>query len=571
VRLSPDFLAKRRAKRNRAASASAEPAPVVFKRRILNDRNFDPDKQINVGEVISRILALAQALSEKKFYPYQIKLARRLVESVLLHDGSVITGLMARQIGKTEIIAALCAALALILPFLAKQFPESWHLNITDDYGTYRGFVFGFKIGIYAPRLLQSEIMFERVRKCYETKTAQQVLKEMHVHSEVNNGNRLILTNGSVTLCDSASEQSKIEGETHNLLIAEEAQDIADHKVKKSLHPMVSSTMGTICKIGTATTFKCDFYTSIKTNERMELATGVQSHFFFPYTVGEKYNSLYRKYIEQEKIRLGEDSDEFRTSYCGEWIFERGMFITSQQLFDQEVALTFGLFSEIYLQGLPEQYSYYSIVAGIDWGSSNDSTVVTLSAVNWNSPLQSGEYYRGARLDSFVFYKKHVLGWIEYRGDNYEIQFWALFEYFKMLSKRGLRKIVMDSNTCGKPIFDRFQSVMIPYNVEVVSFNFSPKVKSDGYRFYYSDICGHRVTFPAGIKSRQTREYRNFAFQMLDLKKTYHLGLMSVSHPDEKGAHDDYPDSAMMSVLGANTPAHTSELEFSGRNIILGD
>jgi hypothetical protein len=567
VRVSSAFAEKsRQRKAARKSPLSAEEPRTVFKRQILNDRNFDPTCQINVPEVISRVLALAQALSEKKFYPYQISLARRLVESVLRHDGAVITGLMARQIGKTEIIAALCAALALVLPHLAKKFPQSWHLNITDDYGTYRGFVFGFKIGIYAPRLLQSEIMFERVRKCYETKTAKQILKEMGAHAEVNNGNRLILTNGSVTLCDSASEQSKIEGETHNLLIVEEAQDVADHKVKKSLHPMVSSTMGTICKIGTATTFKCDFYTSIKTNERMQLVTHIQNHFFFPYTIGEKYNSLYRKYIEQEKIRLGEDSDEFRTSYCGEWIFERGMFVTSQQLFDREVALDVGLFSEFHLRGLPNQFSYYSIVAGIDWGSSNDSTVVTLTAVNWAAPLHSGEYYRGTRLDSFTFYKKHILGWIEYRGDNYEVQFWTLFEYFKHLSLLGLRKIVMDSNTCGKPLFDRFHSVMQPFNVEVVSFNFSPKVKSDGYKFFYGDICGHRVTFPAGINARKTREYRNFAFQMLDLKKQYNNGLMQVAHPDEKGAHDDYPDSTMMSVLGANEPYHANEIDFMDKN-----
>lgn len=568
MRLPKAFLERRKLKRQ-IAKGEPKSSPKAFTRTILNEENNDPTKQINLPEVISRVVALAQALSEKRFYPYQIQLARRLVESILLHDGSVITGLMARQIGKTEIIAALCASLSLIMPQLAKTFPDSWHLNITDDYGTYRGFAFGFKIGIYAPRLLQSEIMFERVRKCFETDTAKQVLLELGVKADVNNGNRLILTNGSVTLCDSASENSKIEGETHNLLIVEECQDVGDVKIRKSLHPMVSSTMGTICKIGTATTFTCDFYTSIKTNERLELVTKVKNHFYFPYTVGEKYNSLYRKYIAGEKIRLGENSDEFQTSYCGIWIFERGMFVTSNQLFDRDVAQESGLFAGLYLQGLPKQFSYYSLVAGIDWGSSYDSTVLTLMAVNWNAPLQTGSYFVGDKMNSFTFYKKHVIGWVEFVGDNYEYQFWNLFEYFKRVMPFGLKKIIMDTNTCGKPIFDRWSSVMTPYNVEVEAFNFSAKTKSDGYKFFYSDICGKRFTFPAGEEARKSRPYRNFVFQMRDLKKEYDKGLMQVAHPDEKGAHDDYPDSAMLACWGANNPAQVNQIDFMEKNIFI--
>ena len=542
-------------------------APTDKSRRVLDQQNHDPKKQLSVPELTTRIVALAQVLKERRFYPYQIELAQRIVESLLLRDGDTITALMARQMGKTETIGSICAALAIILPTLAKQYPDSWHLNITDRDGVYRGFAVGVAIGIYAPRLDQSGIMFERSKQALTTKTAEQVLKEMGLTLEICNGNTVRLSNGSRILCQTASEQSKIEGETHHLLVAEEAQDISDMKMRKSLHPMVSATGGTIIKVGTATTRKCDFYTAIKQNERAQLVSGIRNHFFYPYTVGEKYNSFYAKIVSKEKIKLGEDSDEFRTSYGAEWIFERGMFVTTEQLFNRNVAQGSGIWSLLYPRGLPKgEWDRYSIVAGIDWGSSSDSTVVTTLAVDWNNPLESASSYNYQGTSEYTRYEKHVVDWLEFIGDNYEYQFWRVIEH--LLSIRNLRKIVTDSNGCGKPIYDRLVATLAPYDIEVEDFNFNRKLKSDGYKSLYGDICAKRVTFPAGTDARK-RHYLKFVNQMLDLKKEYNQGLMAIAHPDEKNAHDDYPDSFMLAAWGANVPAHTGVIDFSDTNFLL--
>lgn len=502
---------------------------------------------------------------EKTFYPYQVQAGRRVVESLLLHDGEVVTMLTSRQVGKTELFGALMAALAVILPRLAMLFPKSWHLNLTDNQGAYRGFRHGFKVGIYAPRMDQSGIMFDRVKKVLETQSTKRILKDLGLSHDLNNGNTILLSNSSRILCESASEQSKIEGATHNLVVAEEAQDISDMKIRKSISPMVASTMGTIVKVGTATTRMCDFYSTIQYNRRAELLNNQQNHFFFPWTVGAKYNSLYAKYIEGEKRRLGEDSDEFQTSYCGRFIFERGMFVTQEALFHQDIAQQYGPFSEITLKDLPERLRHYSLVVGIDWGSSNDSTVVTLGAVNWNTPMTAGfnETPDGASTDWFTFYRKHILGWIEFVGDSYESQFWEIHSFLCQL--RGLRKVVMDSNSCGRPIFDRFTAAFTDRDIEIVGFDFAAKRKSDAYRLFSGDLQGQRITFPAGAKARQEITYRKFVGQMLDLRKEYENGLMKVHHPDEKGARDDYGDSAMLFALGAGTPS-TKGVDFSGRN-----
>lgn len=550
-------------------SKPTEEPPKKFKRKILDWNHFDPKKQLPLKELITRILALAQAMSEREFYAYQIELGYRIIESLLLHDGDVITALISRQSGKTEVLSSVLCAIAVIFPQVAKDFPDDWKLNITDDKGVYRGFADGVKIGIYAPRLEQANIMFDRIKLWLDSDTSKGILKSLNLKVEESNGDRVTLSNGSRILCQSASEQSKIEGETHHLLVLEEAQDISDLKVRKSLHPMVSSLLGTIVKIGTANTKKCDFYTAIKHNERTELTDGKRNNFFFPYHITQRYNSHYRKYVNDEKARLGEDSDEFRMSYGCEWIFERGMFVTQPQLFNKNVALKTGLFSIRHPNGLHRLLRQYSIVVGIDWGASSDSTVLTVMAVDWNNPVDSGSYADLKGEHRYTYYQKHVIDWIEFIGDNYEFQWGEILAYLQGLP--NLKKVVTDSNTAGKPIFDRMSAAFAGSGVEIVDFNFNRKIKSDGYKSLYAEFCRKGITFPCAKPVRKTKQWKKFVNQMLDLRKEYNQGEMRVSHPDEKDAHDDYPDSLMLASWGANIPSFMGLIEVSNGNVFFNN
>lgn len=535
--------------------------------KVLDRESGRAEPLVPLDDIILRILALAQALCEKKFYPYQVQFDYRLAESLILRDGETVTALLSRQSGKTEGLAAIICALLIILPILAKKYPNDWRFNLTDSEGRYRGFKNGVKIGIYAPKLEQAEIMFERVRLFMDTKTAAKVLKELNLTVDSFNGNTVALSSGSRVICQTASENAKIEGQTHHLLVLEEAQDMSDMKIKKSLRPMVASTRGTICMIGTATTRKCTFYDIIKHNEREELAGNRRNHFFYPHTICSRYNSLYAEYIEQEKVKLGEYSDEFRMSYGCEWIFERGMFVSQSVMFQRTVALDAPeLFSRRWTpeeaQRLPASYSF---VAGIDWGRDHDSTVVTVVAVDWLNPVQTLHSYNEFGEFRVDLFRRHILDWKEMMGDNYEVQFFEITNYLRRWGGR-MRKVVTDSNTCGQPIFDRLCASFAQESIEVVPFNFSSKVKSDGYKAFYSELCGSRFTFPASAETRKTIEYRRYVNQMLELQKAYKNGLMVVAHPEEKHAHDDFPDSAMLAVWGTLTAAADSEIDFSDAN-----
>lgn len=547
----------------------AKPKP--HRPRILNGESFDPKHQICPKLLARKIAVLAQTLSEKKFYPYQTKLSYRVAYSVLVHDADVVTALFSRQSGKTETISSTVAAIGLVIPILAKKYPKSWHLNMTDTQGNYRGYRFGIKIGIYAPKQAQSEILFNRMKGVLNTDTAKQVMKELNITSDVNNGNTHKFSTGTRILCETASEQSKIEGETHHLLVAEEAQDIGDQKMKKSLHPMVAATLGTIVKIGTSTARKCDFYDAIKHNERMELSGYGRNHFYFPYQVCQMYNSLYAKFVEKEKMRIGENSDEFQMAFACKWVFERGMFITNKLLFHNDIACTesspHNYFSILRPKGVSATYPHMNVIAGIDWGSSHDSTVITLVAVDWNNPIESGQGFDENGLYEYTFFKKHVIYWSEWVGDDYEYQYREILPFLRGIP--NLNKVVLDSNTCGKPMFDRMKADFQGTGIEIDGFNFHSKLKSDGYKALYQELSGKRLTFPAAASVRNDVRYRKFTYQMLDLHKEYRNGLMVVKHPDEKHAHDDYPDSLMLANYGALTPAMGTGTTVSDHNFLL--
>ena len=559
------MLLKRKPKK--VSSVDDKPRPSSGGVFVLNEETGKSYPVLPLQEVVYGILSRAQARAERKFYPYQVQFGYRFVESLLLRDGATITALLSRQSGKTDVLASCITALLIILPELAKQYPNDYRLNLTDNEGRYRGFRDGVKIGIYAPKLSQSEIMYERVKLYIDTKTARRVLSEQGLTIMVSNGDTLRVSHGSRLLCQTASDKAKIEGETHHLLVLEEAQDISEQKIKKSLSPMVAATRGTTVMIGTASTQKCVFWEMIKQNERAHLAGFRRNNFIYTWKVCARYNSLYLDHVLSEQIKLGTNSDEFRMSYDVEWLFERGMFMSQDLLLGPKVALTNGELFSTTLKPNAKLGQEYSVVVGIDWGKQHDSTVLTLMAVNWLFPVQTIQDTNAKGTFSVELFQKHVLGWHEWQGDNYEYQFNEVVAVIRSW-KPYIRRVVTDSSGCGEPIFDRLVATLAMDDIEVAPLVFTPGSKSDLYKALYAEMCGYRLTFPADKMLRSTNEFRKFTNQMLDLTKKYKEGRMIVAHPDEKHAHDDYPDSLALANWAAMTRPADAEVDFSDTNFM---
>ena len=269
--------------------------------------------RISTTELVNMIYNFCEIYSGKVMYAYQTQFSKRIIRSVLENDGAEITALFSRQSGKTETIAITIGGLMIILPQLANMpmFADDPRLSMYKD---------GFWVGIFAPSQRQAQITYNRMKNRLQCKESIAVLEDpdFRLDFTTSNGQTVALSNGSFCTAISASDGSNIEGESFKFIICEEAQDISNYKIRKSIHPMGAAYNATICKIGTATTFKGDFYEAINRNKK-EFEQGklrVRNHFEYNYKVVMKYNPRYAKYIEREKRSLGETSDEFRMSYC---------------------------------------------------------------------------------------------------------------------------------------------------------------------------------------------------------------------------------------------------------------
>ena len=517
--------------------------------------------RIRTTDLVNMIFNFCEVYSGKVMYKYQEQMSKRIIRSVLENDGEEITGLFSRQSGKTETIAITVGGLMIILPRLANMamFVNDPRFELFKD---------GFWVGIFAPSMRQSQITYNRMRGRMQSKEAQAVLNDPDFRLEfsTSNGTTVSLTNGSYCMAISASDNSNIEGETFKLIICEECQDISNFKIRKSIHPMGAAYNSTIIKIGTPTTFKGDFYETINRNKKKYENGGKRNHFEYNYHTVMKYNPRYAKYVEREKERLGETSDEFRMSYGLEWIISRGMFVDIDELEK--------LCGEDYLD-IVESDRKANHVAGLDIGGgsdgknkkSADSTVCTIVEVDWDNPVLMDKSHDEETNQDIVYmaYNTYIKAWLELSpevAENYEEQYAILIEYFK---RWKISKLVCDATR------EASLSQRIAANVkfEVIPFVFSVKSKSALYKHLQTEIKTGRARYPNSEEAKKTPEHKKFIEQMGDLQKGYRGADMVVSHPAEKGAHDDYSDSWALAVWGARDAGHIDETETKDRKKVM--
>ncbi|MMZ52639.1 replicative DNA helicase [compost metagenome] len=431
--------------------------------------------------------------------------------------------------GKSETVATVSGGIAILFPVLANMPMFADDVRLTS-------FRNGVLIGIFAPALHQAQISFNRMKTRMKSRHAEAVMSdpEINVTFDTNNGQNIALSNGSIITSMSASEGSNIEGNSYHVIIVDEAQDVSNFKYTKSISPMGAFYNATKVLIGTATITKGFFKESIDRNEReYENGTGKRNHFEYDYKTVIKYNPKYAKYIEGEKKRLGEDSDEFRMSYKLEWILERGMFVDDK--FEKLGNPNLGI-------SLYDKKKKH--IAGIDFGKKNDSTVVTIVEVDYDNPVIV-ENAKELDAADYIAYNTTVKAWLELGGDNYEEQYPEMIDF---LSNFNIIRVVADATGAGSPIVDRLAANL---NCEVIPYSFNQSSKSALYKHFDAEIKSKRFSYPADEDTQKTREYRRFIEQFTDLEKTYSGQNMVVSHPPVRDAHDDYPDSAALAVWGS--------------------
>ena len=503
-----------------------------------------------------------------ELHPYQQDFVLRVIQSVLMEDGDEITALFARQSGKTEAVACVVVGLMVLLPRLASIPSLAADSRISK-------FKDGFWVGIFAPVYEQGGIMHSRMALRMGSSQMREMCRDPEINIDLKGGRALLrLHTGSYVDCNSAAPGTNIEGKTYHLVIAEEAQDIQDYKMKKSIHPMCAATLGSLVKIGTCSIHKGDFHDACKRNRSEDIRSGgdkrhLKRHFEFDYRYAARYNRRYAVYVQKEIERLGFNSDEFRMAYRLHWLVERGHWITPEILDDAGIDKRSVLKAR--LRGHDDLLRFVRAdypstqdrttpdqVASIDIGKTKDSTIVTIGKVWWENPIHIAGEDR---------YYVHIVNWMELVGDDHEKQYPQIKAFLK---NYNLSTVIVDSTGVGDPIRSRLQADLEEFDIEVRPFVFSRKSKSLGYTLLYKEMFDQRFTYPAGKGAQRQSKWRRFMGQMGDLEKRWKGGYMVVEAPKERGSdsegdqpHDDYPDGAMMLCYAVN--------HLSNRTIDQGD
>lgn len=478
---------------------------------------YAPDEQLDelsqqfVDSLIDKIMLFLKQLVGHDLHPYQKPLARRIMESVIINDGEEITALASRQSGKSETVADTVVTLMILLPRLAKLYP--------DLLGKFKD---GLWVGLFAPTEGQAETLFGRAVTRMTSERALEILNDVEIDDKptrVGGVKRQIKlkNSGSRITMMTANPRAKIESESFHLIVIDECQEADDFVVSKSISPMLAYYAGTMVKTGTPTTSKNNFYKAIQMNRRRQTGRGArQNHYQWDWKDVIKYNNNYEKFIKKEMLRIGEDSDEFQMSYNCKWLLERGMFVT-QGIMDDLGDTS----SE-----LVKSWHKTPVVVGIDPARKTDSTVVTVVWVDWDRP------------DEFGYYDHRILNWLEIQGDDWEEQYYQIVNF---LSNYDVLAVGVDANGVGDAVAQRL-SLLLP-RAEVMPLTSSPSEQSKRWKHLQALIQRKRISWPAHAKTRRLRTWKRFIQQMVDAEVQFKGPNFMVAAPDESYAHDDFVDS----------------------------
>lgn len=442
------------------------------------------------------------------FYPYQElvsdKILEALIQNLRLTSSATEEEIkklklveipieFSRQSGKTT---AIVYTVEFIMTWLSVYFNRQIH------------------IGIFAPQIEQAKTDFDRL------KVALRKVKDMIVVDEITertikeqeNAKTLVLPDGSSCYIAPVSKTSHPESKTLDLMIFEESQDLDDKIVKESIWPIGSSTNAPRIYVGTAGTSIKYFYRLGQSGKAIKLYFHdivAQRRTVYEQT-GDSQHLIYEQTIKQEIELAGLDSDEIQRPYFGKWLIGTGNFVTQEDLEAMIVdrKLTY------------QTKNHGECFAGIDTAKNPDSTVVTV--LRYNADLG----------------KKEVLNWMELRGDNYQNQFDIIVEFLK---NYNITAVAIDSTGQGDFMPDMFEvhTEWADEKSGLYRVKFSAVSKDLMYKNLKVSIKELLTTLP----NLDIKLGEKFKQQMLDLQQEYKGQLLSVHHPDDANAHDDYPDS----------------------------
>ena len=489
--------------------------------REATDVELDELTQGFVDGLIDKLMKLTDVVSGHPLRKYQRPFARRIWESLVIDDGATVTALFARQTGKSETVANVIATAMIVLPKLAKAYP--------DLLGKFRE---GVWVGAFAPVDDQADTLFGRIVARLASASAQSVMRDPDINAKLDGKGRTVyikFLDSDAPMQDGRGHclvrkttchpRATIEGRSYHIILVDECQGANEQVINKSIRPMGTSVNATKVYTGTPTYTKGVFYNQIQINKRQSLKRGRTrcNHFEVDWREAAKESKSYKKAVYADMLVMGEDSDEFKLSYRLMWLLDKGMFTTNEKL---------DRCGDTTMQRLIPAYNMSPIVVGIDCARKQDRSIVTAIMVDWDHPDELGMYHH------------RVLNWLDLEGLDWEAQYYRIVEF---LSNYRVWKIGIDSGGLGDVVAQRLR-ILMP-GLDIVDFGSSQSEQSDRWKYLRSLIDRRQVVWPAGSKVKRLKIWKRFRQEMEDLEILYKGPYVLAAAPEIRDAHDDYADS----------------------------
>jgi hypothetical protein len=225
-------------------------------------------------------MAISQTLR-----PYQAQVGRAVLESVLHRNGLLFTVEMARQAGKNELSAQL------------ELFLMTLHMAS------------GGSLVKAAPTFMpQAQISMRRLKERLDDAGFGGFWRAEAGH--------IIHLGRAQQLFFSAEPTANVVGATASILLElDEAQVVDEEKFAKEFRPMAASANATTVLYGTPWDGHTLLEEMAQEGGERARSDGLQRHFRFDWEAVAAHNPAYRRFVEGERARLGEEHPLFRTQY----------------------------------------------------------------------------------------------------------------------------------------------------------------------------------------------------------------------------------------------------------------
>lgn len=373
-----------------------------------------------------------------KLRPYQNEVARAVLDSVQNRKGLTFSVEIARQGGKNELSAHL--EVLLLTLYMAST---------------------GTLVKCSPTFKPQTIVSMQRLRERLDDFGFENIY-----HQEM--GYMIVLGNARAVFL-SAEESTSVVGHTADLLLEiDESQDVSKEKYTKEFRPMGSATNATTVHYGTTWDDATLLEEVKQANLELQKTDGIQRHFRYDWQEISKYNDDYRRFVESERARLGQDHPLFRTQYQLLPIRGGGGFLTRQQIV--------GMLGSHHRRQTPDGSKVY--IAGIDLAGEReetkeqaltaarhktDSTVITIAELDTMQPALS------ALAQPVVKVVEHYC----WTGTPHSQLYPSMVEAIK---RWKCQKVLVDNTGIGQPVASFLRKEL---GSRIVPFTFTQKSKSD--------------------------------------------------------------------------------------------